>query len=138
MAPPPTTTAAPAEWPLAGALGPVWADTPGGCLRVTAGDRVLYEANPDAAVVPASVTKPFTASVALRVLGADRRFRTTVATASAPVDGVVAADLWLVGGGDPVLGTDAWAAHLDADERLYTVKAHRLAQRREAATASAM
>jgi len=116
----PTATATPELWPLAAVLDPLWADTPDGCLRVTAGDRVLYEANPDAAVVPASVTKLFTATAALRVLGADHRFRTTVRTTSAPVNGVVAGDLWLVGGGDPVLGTDAWAAQLDADRRLYT------------------
>ena len=119
-APPPTTTARPVVWPLAAVLDPVWADTPGGCVRVTAGDRVLYEANPDAAVVPASSTKLFTAAAALRVLGAGHRFRTAVRVVSPPVDGVVAGDLWLVGGGDPVLGTEAWAAQLDADRRLYT------------------
>lgn len=115
--PPPTTTA---PWPLAAVLDPVWADTPGGCLQVTAGGRFLYAANQDAPVVPASVTKLFTATAALRILGADHRFRTTVRASSAPIGGGVAGDLWLVGGGDPVLGTDAWAAQLDADRRLYT------------------
>jgi len=115
-----TTTALAPVWPLASALDPVWADTPGGCLRVTAGDRVLYDVGTGAAVVPASVTKVFTAAAALRVLGPDRRLRTTARAAAAPTDGVVAGDLWVVGGGDPVLGTDAWAAQLDPDERLYT------------------
>lgn len=118
--PPPTTTPSPRVWPLAAMLDPVWADTPGGCLRATARGRVLYEVNPGAAVAPASVTKLFTAAAALRVLGPDRRFRTTVRSVSPPVQGVVAGDLWLVGGGDPVLGTDAWAAQLSADLRLYT------------------
>ncbi|MGQ0831609.1 MAG: D-alanyl-D-alanine carboxypeptidase [Microthrixaceae bacterium] len=43
--PPPTTTPAQRVGPLAAVLEPVWADTPGGCLRVTAGGRVLYEVN---------------------------------------------------------------------------------------------
>jgi len=115
-----TTTALSAVWPLTSALDPVWADTPGGCLRVTAGERVLYDAGSGAAAVPASVTKVLTAATALRVLGADRRLHTTVLAASAPVDGVVGGDLWLVGGGDPVLGTDAWASQLDPGERLHT------------------
>lgn len=59
---------------MAAALDPVWRDTPGGCLRVTAGDRVLYEANPDSAVVPASVTKLLTAAAALGVVGDETRY----------------------------------------------------------------
>ena len=115
--PPSPLAAGPA---LTAALHEVWRDSPDGCLRVTAGDRVLYEANSDAPVVPASVTKLFTAAAALRALGPDARFRTTVRAASPPIDGVVAGDLWLVGGGDAVLGTDGWAAQLDTSRRLYT------------------
>jgi D-alanyl-D-alanine carboxypeptidase/D-alanyl-D-alanine-endopeptidase (penicillin-binding protein 4) len=105
---------------LTAALDPVWRDTPGGCISVMDGDRVVYEANDGAAVVPASVTKLFTAAAALDGLGADARLRTVVRTAAPPVDGVVAGDLWLIGGGDPVLGTEAWAGQLDSSLRLYT------------------
>ena len=111
---------APPDPALTAALDAVWRDTVGGCLRVTAGDRVLYERNADAPVPPASVTKVLTAAAVLRVLGPDARQRTTARAASPPVAGVVAGDLWLVGGGDPVLGTDAWAAQLDPARRLYT------------------
>jgi D-alanyl-D-alanine carboxypeptidase/D-alanyl-D-alanine-endopeptidase (penicillin-binding protein 4) len=105
---------------LTAALDEVWRDTPGGCLRVTAGERVLYEVQADRALAPASVTKLVTATAALEVLGAETRLQTTVRAGSAPDAGVVAGDLWLVGGGDPVLGTDAWAARLAVDDALYT------------------
>lgn len=87
------------------ALDAVWRQTPAGCVQVRNGDTVVYEADADAAVAPASVVKLLTAVAALDVLGEDTRLRTTVVAASAPVDGVVPGDLWLVGGGDPVLET---------------------------------
>src|SRR3546814_13701836 len=92
--PPPTSLGPSAA--LAAALDPVWSDTPGGCISVVDGDRVLYEANDEATVVPASLTKLLTAAAALEGLGADARLRTEVRAAAPPVDGVVAGDLWLV------------------------------------------
>ena len=76
------------------------------------GDRVVYEMNADVATSPASVVKVLTAIAALDGLGADRRMTTTIRS-PAPIEGVVTGDLWIVGGGDPVLGTEAWAAATD-------------------------
>lgn len=105
---------------LATALDAVWNEAPGGCLTVRSGEKVLYEANPDKVVAPASVTKLLTAVAVLESLGQEARLRTSVVAAAAPVDGVVAGDLWLVGGGDPVLGTDAWARRSGGQTPLYT------------------
>ena len=116
VAPPPP----PPDERFVAALGSIWRDSQGGCLRVTAGDRVLFDGNPDAPVVPASTAKLFAGAAALRLLGPDARLRTTVRAVTVPGDGVVTGDLWLVGGGDPVLGTDAWAAQLDPERRVYT------------------
>lgn len=102
------------------ALNAVWNAGPGGCLTVRSGERILYEANPDAEVAPASVTKLLTAAGALEGLGHGTRLRTSVRADAAPVDGVVAGGLWLVGGGDPVLGTDAWARRTGSGSPLYT------------------
>lgn len=113
----PASAASPA---LVAALEDIWRSTPGGCLRVTSGDAVLYETNGGVAVPPASITKILTAAAALEVLGPDTRLETTVEAATPPTGGVVSGDIWLVGGGDPVLGTDAWAAQLAPDPRLYT------------------
>ena len=63
-----------------------------------------------AALLPASTLKIATAAAALDVLGADHTFHTSVQSAALPVDGRVDGDLWLVGGGDPVLATDGYDA----------------------------
>lgn len=89
------------------------------CVVVTSGDgdTVLAAHNPDAALVPASSQKLFTAAAALEVLGPDHRFQTRVVAPSPPSDGTVER-LWLVGGGDPVLATPEFAAEL-ATEPFY-------------------
>ena len=95
---------------LTAALDSIWAESGDACLRVTAGGVVLYDAAPERSLMPASVTKLATGAVALEVLGTRSHLRTVVRSASPAVEGVVRGDLWLVGGGDPVLMTDAWAA----------------------------
>ena len=59
---------------------------------------------------PASTQKSFVSGAALLRLGPATRFRTEVASLSAPVDGVVQGDLWLVPGGDPYLTTSGLRA----------------------------
>ena len=55
--------------------------------------------------VPASVLKLLTGTAALEVLGADTRLATVAGASSAMADGVVDGDLYVVGGGDPLLTT---------------------------------
>ncbi len=77
---------------------------PGSCIRLVDDDDVIAEVDPLRPVIPASNMKLPVAAVALEVLGADHRFRTELRSV-APVDGVVPGDVYLVGGGDPVLRT---------------------------------
>ena len=86
---------------------------------MTLGGGAVYEVNPEAPVVPASVTKLLTAAAALVVVGPDTRF-TTAVRGVVDATGVVEGDLWIVGGGDPVLGTDAWARRDGGAGRLHT------------------
>lgn len=72
------------------------------CLAVSVNGRSVSSWNGDVPVIPASTNKLLIAGVATEVLGPDHRFTTSVA-AVAPVDGVVDGDLYLVGGGDPLL-----------------------------------
>ena len=90
------------------------------CLVVTQADQVLYEHQADLALAPASGLKLLTGSAVLAHLDPGERLRTTVQVAAPPAGGVVEGDLWLVGGGDPVLGTAAWAAHFSRQPALFT------------------
>ncbi|MEO6569952.1 MAG: D-alanyl-D-alanine carboxypeptidase/D-alanyl-D-alanine-endopeptidase [Ilumatobacteraceae bacterium] len=76
----------------------------GSCVRLVSGGDVIAETNPVLPVIPASNEKLLVAAVALETLGTDHRFRTELR--SLPPSGtVVVGDLYLVGGGDPLLRT---------------------------------
>jgi serine-type D-Ala-D-Ala carboxypeptidase/endopeptidase (penicillin-binding protein 4) len=91
---------------LAAALQPIAASlTDSSCLRVTVDGEQIVDMHGDTPLIPASTLKLLTTSVALDVLGADHKYTTTVQAAAAPVGGVVNGDVWLVGGGDPLLTT---------------------------------
>ncbi len=66
--------------------------------------RAVAEYNPDLRLLPASNTKILSTGLALRELGSDYRFRTTIAYSGRIEDGVLRGDLYIVGGGDPTLG----------------------------------
>jgi D-alanyl-D-alanine carboxypeptidase/D-alanyl-D-alanine-endopeptidase (penicillin-binding protein 4) len=92
----------------------------GACLQVVDGEEDLFSRNPLSPLTPASTNKLLTAAAALRVLGADATF-TTSAVATAPAAaGVIDGDLWLVGGGDPVLATPAYAARYERQPQVFT------------------
>ena len=90
------------------------------CLLVTEGERVLYEQTPDDPLAPASGMKLLTAAAVMARFDAGERLRTSVVAARAPGGGIVEGDLWLVGGGDPVLGTAPWAADFIRQPALFT------------------
>lgn len=92
--------------PLA-ALGPARATS---CLEVRQGTRVLVADDAGAPLLPASNMKLLTAVAALDRLGPDYRYTTSVMASAAPVAGVVTGNLYLVGGGDPVLRTPQFEA----------------------------
>ena len=75
-----------------------------------ASGEVLEAVDPLLPMPPASTAKAITTAYALDRLGADHRFRTRL-VADGPISGGrLDGNLWLVGGGDPVLDTDALAA----------------------------
>lgn len=92
---------------------------PESCLVVEEADEPLYAHQADKPVIPASTLKLVTAVAALRRLGGDHRFVTEVRAPRAPQGGVVE-DLWLIGGGDPLLATAAYAGQLPNQPQTYT------------------
>ena len=59
-------------------------------------------------VIPASTLKVLTAIGVLARVDATERFVTTVRATARPVGGILTGDLWLVGGGDPLLETASY------------------------------
>lgn len=90
------------------------------CLVVAQGGRQIQQVRPDLALIPASNLKLLTASAALEHFGESHRFGTEFRAAAPPTDGVIAGDLWLVGGGDPLLMTNQYAASFPNQPQLHT------------------
>ena len=80
-----------------------------GCLVVEWAGRTVASVRPDLGLVPASAAKVITASAALDVLGADHTFETSVSAMGGVQNGTVG-DLYLIGGGDPVLVSAPYVA----------------------------
>jgi len=96
------------------------------CAAVSVDGVAVARRNADASVIPASTQKLLVAAAALEILGEDHRFTTTVA-ARAPVDGVVDSDVYLIGGGDPVLTSDDYPIEDDRYPPVNTTSLDRLA-----------
>lgn len=81
------------------------------CLVVgdPGGGPVHYSRQPTLGLIPASTMKLLTTAAALDQLGPDMRFTTDVRAGALPADGGVG-DLYLVGGGDPLLSTAEFAS----------------------------
>jgi D-alanyl-D-alanine carboxypeptidase/D-alanyl-D-alanine-endopeptidase (penicillin-binding protein 4) len=88
------------------------------CLVVESGDDTLYAHNPATPLAGASTQKVVTASALLLALGPDARLETVVGAGSSPSRGVVAGDLYLVGGGDPLLTSPGYADQMLRDPTL--------------------
>jgi D-alanyl-D-alanine carboxypeptidase/D-alanyl-D-alanine-endopeptidase (penicillin-binding protein 4) len=103
----PLLTTPVADRRLNAALAGFMTQVPGtSCLTVRIEGREIFTDDPDVPLVPASVEKLVTATVALELIPADFRYRTAVRAAAPPQGGVVAGDLYLVGSGDPLIMTD--------------------------------
>jgi len=77
------------------------------CVDISIDGAPVVAAHETAVLRPASNVKLITASVALEVLGSDFTYTTSV-TAKVGDGGVVAGNLYLVGGGDPLLSNSWW------------------------------
>ena len=72
----------------------------------------LMNRNADSAMIPASSLKLVTAAAALELLGPQTRFETTAKSKTPDDSGTINGDLFIIGGGDPLLTTSQFAATL--------------------------
>jgi D-alanyl-D-alanine carboxypeptidase/D-alanyl-D-alanine-endopeptidase (penicillin-binding protein 4) len=81
------------------------------CLVVAepGGGTVHYTRQASIGLIPASTMKILTSAAALAEFGPDKRFTTEIRAGAAPADGAVG-DLYMVGGGDPLLSTAHFAS----------------------------
>jgi serine-type D-Ala-D-Ala carboxypeptidase/endopeptidase (penicillin-binding protein 4) len=93
---------------------------PSACLAVQQGPIVLYARRPTQTLIPASNLKLLTATAALDRIGPDARLMTEVRADHLPAGGTLAGNLYLVGGGDPLLRTADYVATLRYREVLYS------------------
>jgi D-alanyl-D-alanine carboxypeptidase/D-alanyl-D-alanine-endopeptidase (penicillin-binding protein 4) len=96
------------------------------CAAVSVDGVPAGSVNAALPVIPASVQKLMIAAIALETLGPDFRYVTQVVGAPA-VDGVVPGDLYLVGGGDPLLTSDDYPIEDDTYPAFNTTSLDRLA-----------
>jgi len=82
------------------------------CVSVTLDGVDVGAHNADLPLIPASNQKLLTGAVALEVLGPDHTYTTDV-KGPAPVGGVVGGDVYLVGGGDPLLTSSTYPVAVD-------------------------
>ncbi len=90
------------------------------CAEVVQGGQVIFQHNAQMPVVPASNMKLLTATALLDKLGAGYRFTTKVLASAPPVQGVVHGNLYLLGGGDPLLRLPSFAAVVPGGDPVFT------------------
>ena len=106
---------------LDAALGDPSARGANTCLTVESGDDLVYARNADASLLPASTMKVLTGMAALRRLGPEFTYVTPlVAPTGMAADGVIEGQAWLVGSGDPLLSTAAYAATFRNQPQTFT------------------
>ncbi len=83
------------------------------CLVVHLDGEEVFADNPTLPLVPASAQKILTAYGAYTILGADATYETVAVTDGIITDGVLDGDLYIIGGGDPLLATSDYTARYE-------------------------
>lgn len=73
--------------------------------------RCVAQWNPDLPLLTASTLKTITTGAALELLGKDYRFSTRIAYSGEIRDSILIGNLYIIGGGDPTLGSNAPLAY---------------------------
>lgn len=100
---------------------PVFAPArPRSCLVARVDGGMIVADGADRAVIPASTLKVLTAATALALIPPGSSFVTEVRASTAPLLGTMTGDLWLVGGGDPLLETSDYTTSQEHSPEIAT------------------
>ena len=96
------------------AADPALADAVVSITARTGDGRVLMNIHSETMLVPASNMKLISTGTALHRLGPEHRFETAIAQDGEVINGVLHGNIYIIGGGDPTLGSkDSIAVALD-------------------------
>lgn len=110
---------------------------PNSCFVVSAGAERIYEHQVEFPLTPASNMMVLTAVAALQALGSDFRYETRISALQLPDEnGLLSGNLYVIGGGDPLLMTDAFMATLPAEFNTTRSSANSLAEQTVASNLS--
>lgn len=88
-------------------------------------DSVILEYNSELSLSPASVFKIFPTSLALEILGPHYKFKTEIAyTGVIDTNGVLNGDIYIIGYGDPCLGSENFQEHYNKNSQLLQIWAN--------------
>ncbi|MCP3910403.1 MAG: D-alanyl-D-alanine carboxypeptidase/D-alanyl-D-alanine-endopeptidase [Actinomycetia bacterium] len=90
------------------------------CLVASSGGRVIYEHNAALPLIPASTQKILVGAALFEAYAPDARFSTVLASTTEPVGGVIEGDVFLIGGGDPILSNDSWVAQYEEQPQIHS------------------
>ena len=86
------------------------AATIGVCVKEVKTNRILVNYNAEKNFVPASLQKIPLTAIALQQLGSNYTFKTYLLRTGTLTNGILNGNIYLVGGGDPTLGSERFAA----------------------------
>ena len=103
-------------------LQPILADAPENtCLQVRESNNAVFSFQASQPLVPASNLKLLVGAAALDLLDQNARLTTKFSTDGKPTDGsTIQGNLYMLGGGDPVLSTASFAARPDRAGQVFT------------------
>ena len=87
-------------------------------VNLSTGDKV-FDYNSQTSLAPASVFKIIPTALAIELLGPDYKFKTELAySGSISSDGVLNGNIYVIGYGDPCLGSQNFAYHYNSNGEL--------------------
>ncbi|MDL2261904.1 D-alanyl-D-alanine carboxypeptidase/D-alanyl-D-alanine-endopeptidase [Bacteroidales bacterium OttesenSCG-928-I21] len=87
----------------------------------TKSGKIILDHNSNTSLIPASILKIFSTSIALELFGANHKFKTELAYDGTINSGVLNGNLYIIGNGDPCLGSSNFSSHYNQNSSLLDI-----------------